>query len=567
MASKISVHPNQTVTQGYGEYIVYHQDKSGKIIEPSRETFETTYSVLSHFNSPKFDNRYEQISERIKKIDPTLRITFIPRTYYELQLIKKAIKEDLSRKEYCPNEKTPPNPYFPNNTKDCWHISHFGQEEDNQAEAVKVLAFNLNQNLVKKLIKCPLENSSLKFSTITRLCEKQIQFFKNFAAMQISQLGFKGSYFSEGPLVRKFSSGSMSIASDQDAQIVLNAETLECSKIAEKAHLLYRGTDFPTDLPYSPQNDQHPYSFSFGSGLFAGAFYRQGATPFVYVKDSKDGYVMAVPDKDLSHAPIFIPNKHPICQLTSENGVTFHPRTQVWRTNLEVYGFASYGTVKRIVEPFFSEMDRESLTDEVLKYKHNNVIFLKSDKASPMTTPTAFQNTVHIYCKTPPGRSLYIRGNDQGGLTWQKGQPMIQVDEDHWTYRIPSAINQLVYKILIDDVVWSEGADFKLGDSEKESSEIAVFKAPSQPSPGRATRLTVKLNTGNASTLMICGGGGGLNWNKPTPLKKSGDDIWTWETFEPFDSVEFKLLINGQWETGPNHRLKHGKKIEVIPRF
>src|SRR5690349_4261366 len=165
MTSRISIHPNQPITQGYGEYIVYHEDNNGKILSPFRETYERVYSVLSHYNSPEIDNRYATIAQKIKRIDPNLRATFIPRTYYELQLIKKAIKEDLVRNEYCPNELQRPNPYSPNNVKGCWHISHFAKQEDSNAEAVRVLAFNLNENLVKKLRKCPRENSSLQFGT------------------------------------------------------------------------------------------------------------------------------------------------------------------------------------------------------------------------------------------------------------------------------------------------------------------------------------------------------------------------------------------------------------------
>jgi hypothetical protein len=40
-----------------------------------------------------------------------------------------------------------------------------------------------------------------------------------------------------------------------------------------------------------------------------------------------------------------------------------------------------------------------------------------------------------------------------------------------------------------------------------------------------------------------------------------------WETFEPFYSIEYKIVMNGKWESGPNHRIKHGKKKEVVARF
>ena len=89
----------------------------------------------------------------------------------------------------------------------------------------------------------------------------------NHGTFDLSQKRSQGqsqsSYFSEGTPITKFSRrGGMGIGSDHDAMIVQNAVTLECHSIAEKAFLLYRGTDFPTDLPYSPQNLNQPYSFS-----------------------------------------------------------------------------------------------------------------------------------------------------------------------------------------------------------------------------------------------------------------------------------------------------------------
>ncbi|MES2121256.1 MAG: hypothetical protein V4492_00590 [Chlamydiota bacterium] len=576
--SGISVPLDRPITVGHGEYVVYHQSPTGEKTAPSRATFDAALSVLNHLNSPAVDHRYEMVRSKIQAIDPTLEITFVPRTYYEMQFLKKGIKEDLARKDFCPNERKPPSSYASQPTEECWHTAFFRLEEDNNAEAVKSLAHRLNQNLVQKLIKHhPLE-STFNFEAISHLTEKQIAFFRQFHdSFDLQQKRAQGEFlspiFSEGTPIEKFSNDhlpfSMGIRNEEDAALIRRAITAECHPIAEKAYLLSRGTDFPTDLPYSPYDLDAPYSFSFGPSLFGGAMFTGRATSFVYMKSSRDAYMMAVRAHGKERELFDIPQKHPICHLSTAYDVLFHPRSKVWRTAGVVWGFGDSCRVRKAVEPYFSPLDRETLTDRILSLKHTNVIFLKSADHPVMALPPAFQPAVHIHAAASCGKSLFIRGSD-GGLTWKKGKPLVQIDNDHWIYRFSSPFAEVEYKILIDDLIWEEGTH--RASSGEDSVEAPHFNVPlklSYTSVGKRTwtSMSIRYNAGWGNTLSIVGNGPRMSWDTPTPLRLAGDDLWIAETTKHFDEFEYKLLLNGKPESGPNRRMRAGSKEEVYPRF
>lgn len=109
---KLIEDPQMPIKKGYGEYVVFLSNRK----KLSVSTFEKVYSVLTrhspshimHSNSrisqkikEEYAARYELISKTIKLIDQDLEVAFIPRTLYELVLIRKCIKEDLKRGEIC----------------------------------------------------------------------------------------------------------------------------------------------------------------------------------------------------------------------------------------------------------------------------------------------------------------------------------------------------------------------------------------------------------------------------------------------------------------------------------
>lgn len=57
------------------------------------------------------------------------------------------------------------------------------------------------------------------------------------------------------------------------------------------------------------------------------------------------------------------------------------------------------------------------------------------------------------------GNTLYIRGAG-GGLSWTVGLPMTCVAADLWRISLDAARQDIAFKVLVNDVSWSTGADY-----------------------------------------------------------------------------------------------------------
>jgi len=68
----------------------------------------------------------------------------------------------------------------------------------------------------------------------------------------------------------------------------------------------------------------------------------------------------------------------------------------------------------------------------------------------PMTT------TIEVKVDVGIGNELFIRG-EGAGLSWDKGELLRCVDRSTWTWSTAKAQDRLVYKILVNDQVWSQG--------------------------------------------------------------------------------------------------------------
>lgn len=84
---------------------------------------------------------------------------------------------------------------------------------------------------------------------------------------------------------------------------------------------------------------------------------------------------------------------------------------------------------------------------------------------------------------------------------------------------------------------------------------------------GEKTRIIIH-HEGEKVDLYLRGEGPGLDWTRGTKLKAQEADEWIWETDEPFQTGEFKVLINDKtYELGSNHRLYPGASIRINPKF
>ncbi|MCE2861458.1 MAG: hypothetical protein LW690_03295 [Opitutaceae bacterium] len=57
------------------------------------------------------------------------------------------------------------------------------------------------------------------------------------------------------------------------------------------------------------------------------------------------------------------------------------------------------------------------------------------------------------------GNTLYIRGAG-GGLSWTVGLPMTCVAADLWRISLDAARQDIAFKVLLNDLAWSSGADY-----------------------------------------------------------------------------------------------------------
>ncbi len=404
----VKISPNK-VTIGHGEYVVFHQD-SKQII--SKEKFETAFAILLHYSPAAivkraaYDecaNRYELMKAKIKELDPNLEVAFVPKSLYELFFIKKCIKEDLKHKSICPYlcpiEQTITPKFFANEGGDevfanflatkkevqlkrkCWHLGYYVHEQNVPDTATKELAFRLNQVIVKALLP---SKEGFTHQELASCTEKEFSFFKDYyntCTKDIARNGNESKLISScttpGPTTNfgyesnRGSIKAMCIRNDADAQIIRNALALECSEIAQRSFLLYRGSDFQTDSNLCRSNKDKPYSISYGTSLFAGCVYDGGATAYYYMRQAmKDAYVLSIPYDRLQTSPFYIPQAHTITQLLSD-GESFHARTTSWKdfdiTQLRgIQGGANYKQVDHLQ----SQLTQEEHTLQFQAYKN-----------------------------------------------------------------------------------------------------------------------------------------------------------------------------------------------------
>ncbi len=82
------------------------------------------------------------------------------------------------------------------------------------------------------------------------------------------------------------------------------------------------------------------------------------------------------------------------------------------------------------------------------------------------------------------------------------------------------------------------------------------------------TRVIIRYDAGFGNQLHIRGNSANLSWQKGQPLKNIKADEWLWETNEPFNLCEFKVLLNDAiFEIGDNHLVRSGVTLFYIPHF
>ena len=74
--------------------------------------------------------------------------------------------------------------------------------------------------------------------------------------------------------------------------------------------------------------------------------------------------------------------------------------------------------------------------------------------------------TIEVRFDVGMGNQLYIRG-EGAGLTWVAGQPMECRGGDLWVWTTDKPVENVIFKVLINDVGWSAGENFTTRAGER----------------------------------------------------------------------------------------------------
>lgn len=417
----------QPILAGFGEYVVFHnQDNQQKPV--TKEIYEKVYDVFSD-SLPHLTNkhpiedgeqRYHFLRNKVKELDPSLELTFIPRTLYELTYLEQCIEEDLKQAYVCPRieylhqknkiknlesqklidkneaeslyKKVASTLEFAPSKEDCWHLTYFcDSSKDAHHKQIKRIAHRLNNVIVEKL---PHSNPLL-YSEIQDMTSESLKLFKEISpgnpsdkhklAEKISKENLSGSEI-PGPtanfsldkeklIIKANLLFSLGI-SENEEHLIKNCVTIECSKLAQNHFLLYRGGMLKSD---SLDCNGLPYSLSYGVSALAGSAYDAGATAFHFMRiRGRNAYVIPISYNEASKGGLLhIPRSSAICQLTS-NGEFFHARTTAPADSAPdspILGISGHSRMaySKIPEDFKSTMSLSELKEQFEKTMNQSI--------------------------------------------------------------------------------------------------------------------------------------------------------------------------------------------------
>lgn len=298
------------ITDGYGEFIVVNS--GGKV---DRKTHETAYRIFIQHRDEK--NRTELIHRDLQKFNKNLKAIFIPRTLYELTLVKDQMENSTL---------TNPGDRFPK-YEGKYKIPDFIDAGDSYDASVIEIAYGVNQvfeNVFTEMKKGG--DTSFSGKEISALLEDKIYFLSD--CISTSEKINKAS--KEGVMIAScFTQAQYTgLYNERRIQMVRNMTALECSEAARHAFLLCRGSFYAKDSMID--DAKKCVTLSYGTSFFAGIERDPGATAFCFMgsiyRQTTDAYALVVPKENAESSPFFIPKTHSICQLGGR-GEKFHATT------------------------------------------------------------------------------------------------------------------------------------------------------------------------------------------------------------------------------------------------
>lgn len=353
-----------TVTAGHGEYIVTHPKGV------SKEMYSVAYQILNRHSPIALHNagqnpqhRYTLLHKEIKQLDPDLDITFIPRTLYELVLQRMGIEEDLKYNKICE--------YFIGGIgyktidtmqeqieRDCWHLC---PQAPNKAAFLESVAFRLNGLFQSK-------PSGFTIKELFALTEYEIKFLKDLfnSRKALNDVAYGGPSTCFGQAETRGCAQSVAIQADYQANLFRNAVAFECSGIAQRCFLLYRGTPLANDCAYSITEPSSPFTVSYGTSLLAGVCRDIGGSAFYHMLHQPHAFALAMPYEKLRNSPFHYPSNSTLEQFYGK-GESYVARSKAWE-GADPEKLTIWGEENHERSHLTSPLSREELLEQFSHY-------------------------------------------------------------------------------------------------------------------------------------------------------------------------------------------------------
>ena len=302
---------------------------------------------LAHNNGAPYNpNELEAIAEDIKTKCPHVNVGTLPKTVYELcaiNFLDNNIDHVLKYRSSIPlHEAT-----LGMDTTSCERFNKKTRETH----------YHVNNHILDLLTKKIVQKQELTHSDYKHFLKK------NPTLLQYTSL-------SPDKNISPLSLSCLSSIIDHEIQENKNNK-----------FLLYRGTRF-VNMPDT--TDKRQCSLSFGSSLFGGIYFDQGAGAFHYLENLASGYLVPIDKKEYMENNLknmfHIPALTTLGQLLGK-GEHFHPRTKVKYQDNEIYGFAIGGALvpASYVIPG-DTAEKEHLYNKIFEYIEKNRIILDLQK-------------------------------------------------------------------------------------------------------------------------------------------------------------------------------------------
>lgn len=425
---KDSLKPDDVISHGYGEFVAYREadTKEGVIDFATYQRVEVVFkkyspdAIIKNYSGGErektYANRANFIQTEVNQIDPSLRVSFVPRTLFELIYLRKYIQLEMGEKPVYPKRPNLPK-RLPGNEglTEQQGTEYERQEKEYEDEIARIKAEHYFTNLPKNADEKGVQQTAVRINAVIVECldlpnKKQLT-YKDIREATRRELDFfsthyknyqkdRVNYYSwncDRPTVTgnfldatngRGSTTLMAINDERRQNIVYQSVALECSIIAQRALLLYRGSNYQADSVFgksSTKASPQSHSLSYGVGLFAGTLHDPTACAYHYMGYGKhgsieDATVIPMPLSDIDSSPFFIPaNTSTVFQLAGQ-GEIFHARTFLWKDAPwpETGMYESYNS--KVREAVYTERSVEEINRGVKEYQKKTIVLSPSPK-------------------------------------------------------------------------------------------------------------------------------------------------------------------------------------------